>query len=108
MPRPAKHVFVCVQSRPPGHPRGSCGAKGCQAVFDELLSQSQSRELAAQGIQVTGTGCLSPCDSGPNLLVYPEGVMYGGLKKEDVAEIIDSHLLGGKPVERLLVPSEIW
>jgi len=59
-------------------------------------------------IAVTSTGCLGPCDLGPNLLVYPEGVMYSRVTKEDVNEIIEKHLLGNEPVERLLAPAEIW
>jgi (2Fe-2S) ferredoxin len=45
---------------------------------------------------------------GPSVLVYPEGVMYGNLKKEDVKTIIEQHLLGGEPVSSLMVPAEIW
>ena len=33
--------------------------------------------------------------------MYPEGVWYGGVKPEDVAEILDEHLVNGRPVERL-------
>ena len=108
MPKPAKHVFVCMQARPPGHPRGSCGSNGCQEVFEELMFQWQAQDLITKGVQVTGCGCLGPCTAGPNLLVYPEGVMYGGVKKEDLPAIIDQHLVGGEPVERLLMDPEIW
>jgi (2Fe-2S) ferredoxin len=41
-------------------------------------------------------------------LVYPEGVMYGKVTKGDVAAIIEEHLLGDKPIERLKVPDFIW
>lgn len=108
MPKPAKHVFICMQSRPQGHPRGSCGSNGCKEVFEELMSQWESHDLITIGIQVTGTGCLGPCAAGPNVLVYPDGVMYGSLKKLDVAEIVESHLINNKPVERLLMDPEIW
>jgi (2Fe-2S) ferredoxin len=37
------------------------------------------------------------------VVVYPEGVWYGGVKVEDVPAIVDEHLVGGKPVERLLL-----
>jgi (2Fe-2S) ferredoxin len=37
-------------------------------------------------------------------VVYPEQVWYGGVTVDDVEEIIQSHLIGGKPVERLLIP----
>ena len=51
---------------------------------------------------------MGPCMIGPSVLVYPEGIMYGKLKKEDVKTIIEQHLLGGEPVASLIVPAEIW
>ena len=107
MPRPAKHVFVCTQQRPPDHPRGSCAQQGCREVYEELLAQLERRQLFTS-IQVTATGCLGPCTAGPSVLVYPEGVMYGAVRKADVTAIFDQHLLGGEPVERLQVPAELW
>lgn len=107
MPRPLKHVFICSQQRPPGHPRGSCAEKGCREVVDEFYFQLQQRQCSDR-IAVTVTGCIGPCVSGPNVLVYPEGVMYGGVRKEDVATIFDQHLLGGSPVQHLQVPAELW
>lgn len=107
MPRPEKHVFICTQNRPQGHPRGSCGAKGCAAVMEEFMNQIQSRNLFEK-IGLTNTGCMGPCMYGTNVLVYPEGVMYGNVTKDDVATIIEQHLLGGTPVEALKVPAEIW
>lgn len=107
MPRPEKHVFVCTQQRPMGHPRGSCAEKGCATVMEEFLMQVQQRNLFDK-IQVTATGCMGPCNEGPTVLVYPEGVMYGSLKKDDVATVIDEHLLNDKPVESLLMNPEFW
>lgn len=57
------------------------------------------------GIAVTYSGCLGPCDHGPNVLVYPEGVLYSGVAVSDVAEIFTEHLLHGRPVSRLLTPN---
>ncbi len=107
MPKPAKHVFICAQQRPPGHPRGSCQERGCGDVWDEFLFQLQQRNCF-DTVAITNTGCIGPCGSGPNVLVYPEGVFYGGVTKEDVAEIYESHLLGDTPVTRLQVPADIW
>ncbi|MGB5585501.1 MAG: (2Fe-2S) ferredoxin domain-containing protein [Gammaproteobacteria bacterium] len=107
MPKPEKHVFVCTQQRPTGHPRSSCGEKNCVAVVEEFLWQVQQKELSER-IQVTATGCMGPCSEGPTVLVYPEGVMYGGVSKEDVNTIIDEHLVGDKPVEPLLMAAEFW
>jgi (2Fe-2S) ferredoxin len=107
MPKPEKHVFVCTQQRPPGHPRSSCGEKQCAAVMEEFLWQVQQQELYDK-IQVTATGCMGPCSEGPTVLVYPEGVMYGGISKDMVNTIIEEHLLGDKPVQSLLMPGELW
>ena len=107
MPRPAKHVFVCTQQRPPGHPRGSCAQQGCGAVYEAFLAELERRNLFGS-VQVTATGCMGPCTEGPSVLVYPEGVMYGRVAKDDVAAIFDEHLVAGAPVERLKVGPEVW
>lgn len=107
MPRPEKHVFVCTQNRPQGHPRGSCTSSGCVDVMNEFMSEIQARNLFEK-IGLTNTGCMGPCMLGPSVLVYPEGIMYGKVSKEDVKTIIEEHLLGNKPVEKLVVPTEVW
>lgn len=107
MPKPEKHVFVCTQNRPQGHPRGSCAASGCNEVINEFMSEIQNRNLFEK-IGLTNTGCMGPCSLGPSVLVYPEGIMYGNVNKEDVKTIFEEHLLGGVPVESLKVPCEVW
>jgi len=107
MPKPEKHVFICSQARPPGHPRGSCAEKGCRDVLDEFLFQFQQRQCFDK-VAITATACLGPCGIGTNVLVYPEGVLYGAVTKADVAAIFDEHLLGGTPVERLMAPADVW
>lgn len=107
MSRPEKHVFVCVQNRPPGHPRSSCSQKNCTEVAEEFYWQLQETQMFDK-VQITTTSCLGPCSEGPSVLVYPEGVMYGGVKKQDVATIFDEHLKNGKPIERLSVSREFW
>ena len=107
MPKPERHVFICTQARPAGHPRGSCGEKGCAEVFQEFLSELEKRQVFNK-VQVTASGCLGPCPEGTNVIVYPEGVMYSKVSREDVNEIFDQHLLEGKPVERLLTNPAFW
>lgn len=107
MARPEKHVFICGQNRPQGHPRGSCAASGSAEVINEFMAQMQNRNLFDK-IALTNTGCMGPCSLGPSVLVYPEGVMYGQVTAKDVTTIIDQHLLGGEPVSRLLMPAEVW
>jgi len=107
MPRPEKHVFVCMQNRPEGHPRPACAQRNCTAVAEEFFFTLQQSQLFNK-VQVTTTGCLGPCSEGPSVLVYPEGVMYGRVRKEDVATIFEEHLINGRPVERLLMSREFW
>lgn len=107
MPKPERHVFVCVQNRPPGHPRGSCSDRSKGELLNEFAGQFEQKGLFGR-VGLTSTGCLGPCDMGPNVLVYPEGVMYCGVKTEDVATIVAEHLVGGKPVERLLADPAVW
>ena len=107
MPKPDKHVFVCTQSRPAGHPRGSCGEKDARGLWEAFLNEIEQRQLFDK-IGLTNTGCLGPCNTGANVLVYPDGIMYGNVTAADVAEIIDSHLMQDSPVERLKLPSEVW
>jgi (2Fe-2S) ferredoxin len=76
-------------------------------VVDEFMKQWQQRQAFAQ-VMVTPSGCIGPCSMGPNVLVYPEGVMYNNVTKADVNEIFESHLLDGNVVERLKAPADIW
>jgi (2Fe-2S) ferredoxin/ubiquinone/menaquinone biosynthesis C-methylase UbiE len=93
------HVFICDQKKPEGVP--GCCARGSQKVIDALRRELGTRGLNDQ-VQVTTCGSLGLCESGPNMVVYPEGVWYSGLRPEDVPEIIESHFQNGKPVSRLI------
>lgn len=106
--KPQRHVFVCTQNRPPNHPRGSCGGgKGSTAVLQTFWAELQKRQ-AYETVAITYSGCLGPCDQGPNVLVYPEGVLYSGVAPADVEEIFTRHLEGGEPVQRLVASEAVW
>jgi (2Fe-2S) ferredoxin len=96
------HIFVCTNRREPGHPRGSCSEQGEQvrARFKEEIA----RRGLGKTVRVNAAGCLDQCEHGPNVVVYPEAVWYGRVRPEDVPEIVESHIAGGRPVERLLLP----
>lgn len=99
--KPKHHFFVCLNQRPEGHPRGSCGALGGGALFDAFRDELERRNLME--VRITGTTCMGPCDHGPTVVVYPEGVWYGKVTPADVAELIDSHTEARGPVKRLLL-----
>lgn len=99
-----KHIFVCTNQRSTGHPRGSCDP----AATGEL-QRAFNTHLAKAGIQATvranKSGCLDQCEHGPTVVVYPEGVWYGKVTIVDVADIVESHIIGNHPVERLRLPA---
>jgi NADH:ubiquinone oxidoreductase subunit F (NADH-binding)/(2Fe-2S) ferredoxin/NAD-dependent dihydropyrimidine dehydrogenase PreA subunit len=87
------HVLVCAGA--------SCVSSGGQAVAAALHTELQRRGLDDE-IMLVQTGCIGSCDLGPVVITYPEGVFYQKVKAEDVAEIVEQHLLKGRVVERLL------
>jgi len=100
-----KHIFICMNQREPGHPRGCCDRSG-QGELQRLFKV----KLARRGlplVRANKSGCLDPCELGPTVAVYPEGVFYGRVRAEDVDEVIESHIVNDQPVERLRIPEEI-
>lgn len=103
MPPPYRlHVFVCTNKRPEGAIKPSCGHNGGEEIRDAFKQGIAARGLK-QEIRANAAGCLDACYQGPALVIYPEETWYGPLRLEDVDEIIDEHLVGGRPVERLLM-----
>ena len=83
-----------------------CGGTGCtssnsQKVKQELEAQINKNNLDKE-VKVVTTGCFGLCAQGPIMVVYPEGVMYTMVKVEDVEEIVNEHLIKGRPVKRLM------
>jgi (2Fe-2S) ferredoxin len=107
LPKPERQVLVCVNVRPPGNPKGSCGERGSQALFDRLKAILRERGLDGR-VMVNRTYCLKHCSRGPTMAVQPDNVWYGAVTPADLDEICTSHLEGGRPVERLLMPDIPW
>jgi (2Fe-2S) ferredoxin len=102
MPGYERHIFVCTNVRPGGHPRGCCSEKGSVEVREALKLAVSKRGLKGR-VRANIAGCLDYCEYGPTIVVYPEAVWYGGVRSEDVDEIVEKHLIGGQIVERLLL-----
>jgi (2Fe-2S) ferredoxin len=100
-----RHVFVCHNSRPAGAPRPSCTADGKSELHTQLQQLTKEAGMAGK-VRINKSGCLDQCEHGPTVVVYPEAVWYGHVKPEDAAEIVNEHLIGGKPVERLRLADE--
>lgn len=97
-----KHVFICINERPAGHASGCCKSKGSEEILGFMKEEIKKRGLAKK-IRVNKAGCLDQCSKGAAIVVYPEGVWYGHVTKEDVLEIVDKHLIGNDPVSRLRI-----
>ena len=106
MPKPERQVLICVNTRPPGNPKGSCGEKGSQALFEQLRDLLHERGLADR-VMLNRTYCLKHCSRGPTLALQPDNIWYGGVRPEDLPEIC-SHLGGGPAIERLFMPDIPW
>jgi (2Fe-2S) ferredoxin len=105
MPKFSKHVFICGNQRAEGHPRGCCdpSASGdLQREFKRLLGQAGLQNT----VRANKAGCLDQCEHGPTIVVYPEAIWYGNVTLADVEEIVISHLVGNRPVERLQIADE--
>lgn len=97
-----QHVFFCLNQREGG--RTCCASKGAQAAQEHAKKRIKQLELSGPGkIRINKSGCLDRCEEGPVVVIYPEGVWYTYVDTQDIDEIIDSHLLGGKVVERLKI-----
>jgi (2Fe-2S) ferredoxin len=102
MPKFEKHIFICGNQRPPGSSRPCCDPEG-QAALQKLFKQKLKERGLKGKVRANQSGCLDQCEHGPNLVVYPDAVWYGRVTPADVEEIIDSHIVGGRPVERLML-----
>ena len=83
-----------------------CGGTGCTSSGSPRIQDAFRTELEKAGlaeeISVVQTGCFGLCALGPVVIVYPDGTFYSNVTVDDVAEIVNEHLLKGRPVERLV------
>ncbi len=102
MPKFERHIFVCENRRPPGHPKGCCAEKGSEQLR-ALFKESLRRHGLNGKVRATMSGCLDQCEHGISVVIYPDAVWYGAVKPEDVEEIVERHIIRGEIVERLLM-----
>ena len=98
------HVFCCTNTRPAGHPRGCCSAKGSEDLRVYMKDRAKAAGLAR--VRVNSAGCLDRCELGPTIVIYPEGVWYTYSSKADIDEIVETHLRQGGRVTRLMLAPE--
>lgn len=93
IPPQERHVLACMGPR--------CTSRGAGGLYVYLWKRLQKRGLlrGRSGVHAAQTGCLSLCNLGPTMVVYPEGIWYCGLNAEAIDRIVDEHFVGGRVVE---------
>ena len=96
------HVFFCINARDDG--RACCADRGATEAQEQAKKRMKQLNLNGQGkVRINKAGCLDRCEEGPVMVIYPQGTWYTYVDKEDIDEIIDQHLVGGKVVDRLKI-----
>ena len=89
-----RHVFVCTSGE-------TCPTQGDVEAFVKTLRDGVRGANLHGEVRVNKAGCFSQCGHGPMVVVYPENVWYAGVQAGDLKEILSSHIVEGRPVERL-------
>jgi nitrite reductase/ring-hydroxylating ferredoxin subunit/(2Fe-2S) ferredoxin len=88
------HVFVCTSGE-------TCPEQGHTEKFVKILRERAKQIGRPNDVRINKAGCFSQCGHGPMIVFYPEDVWYAGVQEQDLDEIFTSHIVGGRPVERL-------
>lgn len=99
------HVFFCTARRPDDHPKGCCASRGGEAAAQYL--KARVKESGLKRVRINTAGCLHRCSLGPALVIYPEGIWYSFRNDADLEEILQTHLIEGGRVERLMMPERV-
>jgi (2Fe-2S) ferredoxin len=102
MPFRQRYLFVCINRRPDGHPKGSCAEKGSEEVVVKLKEALAKRGVAKDIVRACSSSCLDMCETGISILQEPDHVAYGHVRVDDVEAIADA-AARGEVVERLVV-----
>lgn len=97
------HIFICTNERDSTASRPSClpqGSKKLKSAFKDAIKDAGLKHK----VRANESGCLDQCEHGPVVVVYPDAVWYGGVRPSDAEEIVQQHLVKGKPVSRLRLP----
>lgn len=95
-------MFFCTNQRDPGE--SCCGNHNARAMRHYAKNRCKELGLAKPGgVRVNLAGCLGRCEQGPVIAIYPQGIWYTYVDRDDIEEIITRHLQNDQPVERLMI-----
>ena len=105
MPKFTSHIFVCCNTRAPGHSRGCCNPDG-NATLRECFKNELRRHNLVPQVRANRSGCLDQCELGPTVVIYPQGIWYGHVTPDDVPRIVEETIQRGRVLKDLLIPDE--
>lgn len=100
------HIFICCNTRDAGNPRGSCNADGTEAIRNAFKTELKKHQLPGL-VRGNMAGCLDQCELGPVIVIYPQGIWYGGVTPADVPRIITETIIAGRVLPDLLISPEM-
>jgi (2Fe-2S) ferredoxin len=100
------HIFVCCNRRAPGHPRGCCDPEQ-QGALRQAFKDRLARRGLRPSVRANQAGCLDQCELGPTVVIYPQGIWYGGVQLQDVERIIEQTIVQGQIIDDLVIPDDM-
>ncbi len=107
MPKPKIQILVCVNERPSGARKPSCGPRGGLDVYRRFKDGVRAKGIR-EDVMVVRTGCLKHCSQGITVNIWPLNLWYRRVTLDDVEEILDRSVIGGQEIERLRMPDIPW
>lgn len=95
------HIFCCTHERSPQHPKGSCAQKGSVNLLSYI--RMQVRKLGLKHVRINAVDCLTRCELGPSMVIYPDSIWYRCASEGAIDEILEKHVKNGERVDHLLL-----
>ena len=104
-PRVSHHLLLCATpTKALCSPDPRIGAASWETLKRLVRERGLEDPSRPGGIVLRSKAdCLRICCEGPVLLIWPDGIVYGGITPERLIRIVDDHLIGGTPIEAWVV-----
>jgi NADH:ubiquinone oxidoreductase subunit F (NADH-binding)/(2Fe-2S) ferredoxin/NAD-dependent dihydropyrimidine dehydrogenase PreA subunit len=84
----------------------SCIHRESKNLKDLIVRELEKREIDPGSVRFNISGCLGMCEKGPIMIINPGYTIYGNVKEDDIPEIVEEHIIGGKPLARLVIEQD--